>query len=74
MYHDIFASYSFDGGSTATADSLSARVLSGVVVQARVRNVFGQLPPFDAYYGYGYYSPFGDPRLRSFQLSLAKHF
>ncbi|MBL8266258.1 TonB-dependent receptor domain-containing protein, partial [Steroidobacter sp.] len=72
LYHDIYASYQFDkAGGGGLADSL----LSNVGVQVGIKNVFDKVPPFDAYYAASnYYSPFGDPRLRSFYLTLQKKF
>ncbi len=60
MYHDLTVGYEFP---TRTALKLG------------VKNVFDTLPPFDAYYtSMGYYSPFGDPRLRSFWLQASQSF
>ncbi len=54
---------------------MAGSVLSGLSIQAGVKNIFGKLPPFDAYYvNNGFYSPFGDARLRDFWVSVAKAF
>ncbi|HNP37443.1 MAG TPA: TonB-dependent receptor [Woeseiaceae bacterium] len=67
IYHTAFASYSFPSSREG--------VFSGVSVQAGIKNVFDKLPPYDAYYSNnGFYSPFGDARLRSFWLSASKSF
>jgi len=69
--HDIFVQYAFG------ATSLSRRAygaLSHVTVQAGIKNVFNSLPPFDALNSPYFYSGYGDPRLRSYQLSLKKGF
>jgi len=68
---DIFVQYAFG------ATSLSRRAygaLSHVTVQAGIKNVFNSLPPFDALNSPYFYSGYGDPRLRSYQLSLKKGF
>ncbi len=82
-YHNVFASYTFPGPhSTGTSGGPAwyDRALADVTIRAGVKNVFGTLPPFDAYYGnYAvgptvWTSPFGDARLRSFWVSLEKLF
>lgn len=71
IYHNLVGSYRFpeaDGGWS---------LLSGFAVQAGIKNLFDATPPLDVYYGTfrGYYaSPFGDPRLRSYWVSLSKDF
>jgi outer membrane receptor protein involved in Fe transport len=70
IYHDAFLGYRF-------ADSAHAgflHVLTGVHVQLTAKNVFDKSPPFDASDMVRYYSPFGDPRLSSYSLSLRKTF
>jgi outer membrane receptor protein involved in Fe transport len=47
---------------------------SGWTVQVGVKNVFNTLPPFDAYYGPYYYSPYGDPRLRDLWVGIKHDF
>lgn len=60
MYHDLTVSYDFSSNTSLTLG---------------VKNVFDKLPPFDAYYSsIGYYSPFGDSRLRSFWLQASQSF
>ncbi|MBL8268798.1 TonB-dependent receptor [Steroidobacter sp.] len=60
MYHDLTVGYDFP---------------TNTGVKFGVKNVFNTLPPFDAYYAtMGYYSPFGDPRLRSFWLQASQSF
>jgi outer membrane receptor protein involved in Fe transport len=65
-YHDVSASYSFDH---------DARLLSDLEVRLGVTNVFNKEPPYDAFFSGGfYYSPYGDPRLRTYNISLRKSF
>lgn len=64
-YHTLFAQY-----SVASQNS----TLDGLTLQVGIKNVFNHVPPFDAAYNPYYYSPFGDPRLRSYWLSINKHF
>lgn len=72
QYHNLFGSYSFPAGPRG---GWAANALADVTIQAGIRNVFNKVPPFDAYYTTNYfYSPFGDARLRSFYLTLAKKF
>jgi outer membrane receptor protein involved in Fe transport len=65
-YHDLFGKYAFGAGPA---------VLSNLEVLLAVTNVFDKSPPFDASAGStGFYSPFGDPRLATYSLSLKKNF
>jgi iron complex outermembrane recepter protein len=66
-YHDLLASYTF--GQTE-----SHGVLSNLKIQLIVKDVFNSVPPFDAAILPFYYSQYGDPNLRTFQLSLRKSF
>jgi outer membrane receptor protein involved in Fe transport len=44
-------------------------------VRVGVTNVFNKEPPYDAFFSGGfYYSPYGDPRLRTYNVSLRKSF
>jgi len=47
-------------------------ILSNLTVQVGIKNLFNTLPPFDAYYNPYYYSPYGDPRLRDYRISIRK--
>jgi hypothetical protein len=54
-------------------------LLNGLTVQIGVRNVFASEAPMDVAYStisgnFYYRSPFGDPRLRSYWISLRKRF
>ncbi|MBL8267278.1 TonB-dependent receptor domain-containing protein, partial [Steroidobacter sp.] len=71
IYHSVFAGYHFDPEPGARL-----QMLSGTSIEFGIRNLFDETPPFDAYPGNlnNYYSPFGDPRLRTYWLSLAKTF
>lgn len=71
LYHNVVVGYDFDKRSGGNADQ---GMLSGLSAQLGVKNVFNHVPPIDVYYSPYYYSPFGDPRLRSYWLSLAKKF
>ncbi|MEJ0038619.1 MAG: TonB-dependent receptor [Gammaproteobacteria bacterium] len=71
-YHDIFLSYEFR--SLEAAPALGEKMLSDLTLQVGVNNVFNSAPPFDAYNRPYFYSPLGDPRLRSYRLSLNKKF
>lgn len=73
IYHDLFVGYRFPG--VDQAQGRSANVLSDVSIRLGVKNVFDEKPPFDAFYSMtAYYSPFGDPRMRSYSLSISKAF
>jgi iron complex outermembrane receptor protein len=65
-YHDLFVSYRFGQGG--------AQMLTGLEVKLGIRNVFHTEPPFDANQPPVYYSPFGDPRISSYSLSVKKSF
>ena len=79
-YHDFFGSYVFAKRREAAGSSWAAKhltpkaLLSGVTVQAGVKNVFDKVAPFDAFYSPYYYSPYGNVRLRSYWLSVKKEF
>ena len=65
-YHDAFVQYRLGE---------SVPVLSRAEVQLGIENIFDQKPPFDANNSaIGYYSPYGDPRLASYYLSLRLNF
>jgi hypothetical protein len=64
VYHTLFGSYGF-GKSPVS-------LLSDLTIQFGIKNLFNTLPPFDAYYEPYYYSPYGDPRLRDYWISLKK--
>lgn len=71
VYHDVLASYHFGDERGSGAGSM----LNGVDVSLGVRNVFNEVPPMDvAWYTDANASPFGDYRLRSVRLSIAKRF
>lgn len=77
IYHDLFVSYDFgNAGATRNTRGVIPALLSGVTLQAGVRNVFDKVPPYDFYYSFSQYflSPYGDTRLRSYWLSLTKAF
>ena len=67
MYHDIYASYVVEQGRSDT-------LLSNLTIQFGIKNVFNKLPPFDAFAGPYFYSPYGDPRLRDYRLGVRKSF
>lgn len=65
LYHDLMVSRRFnpDGG-----------LFGNTTVRLGIKNVFDEAPPFDAYNSGGYYSGFGDIRMRSFYIDLQKRF
>jgi len=72
VYHDIFVSYVFGQGPTGR--SFVDAVLSNLRLQFGIRNLFNTPPPFDALSKPYFYSPYGDPRLRDFRVTVAKGF
>jgi iron complex outermembrane recepter protein len=67
IYHDLIGTYRFDLGA-ATA---LARLASSTQVAVGVRNLFNKEPPVEATSTVGaLYSNWGDPRLRSYFVSL----
>jgi iron complex outermembrane receptor protein len=70
MYHDVVVSYRPAPGRSF----LGTSVLAKTEFRAGVRNVFNKKPPFDASDTIRYYSPFGDPRLATYHLSVSKQF
>lgn len=71
IFHDVFASYRFNGASGRVA--FLDRLLTGTEVQVGIRNVFNHLPPVDTASNSSYmYSIYGDPRGVSYYIS-AKH-
>jgi hypothetical protein len=69
VYNDMFARYSF-GENTGHLGKWS----HNLTIQFGVKNVLNHVPPFDAYYGPYYFSPFGDARLRGYWISITKGF
>lgn len=65
VYHSLFADYRTSSDHWLLAD---------LRIQAGVKNVFDSAPPFDAAYRPRFISPFGDPRMRAYWVSLNKHF
>ncbi len=67
VYHDVYLGYKFRNGA-----------LSGVSVQAGVKNIFSHIPPFDGTLnGVGapyWFSAYGDPQLATYQLTIRKKF
>lgn len=78
-YHDAFLSYSFDRDRDVTGSQVTRllkveNLLTGVSVQVTVKNVFDKVPPLDVVNSPYYYSNYGDPRLRSYVVSIKKEF
>ncbi len=72
IYHNVLAGYRFPSAEGASGASWA---LSDLTITLGVRNVFDRVPPFDASQSnVQRYSPFGDYRLRSVQLSIGKKF
>lgn len=59
IYHDMNITYRFP---------------QKITVRAGINNVFNKMPPVDASQQPLFYSPFGDPRLRTFYLGVTKGF
>ena len=74
MYHDLFASYVFDKTTAGQKSGIAHNLLSNLTVQLGIKNLFNTLPPFDASNSAYFYSPYGDPRLRSYRISVRKGF
>jgi iron complex outermembrane receptor protein len=70
IYHDLLLSYRIGGMFSPTSSGEAHTALSDLTVQFGVKNVFNRLPPFDAYYEPFFYSPYGDPRLRTYWMSI----
>jgi iron complex outermembrane receptor protein len=73
VYHELFAGYSFHAAAGPRAWSVNS-ILSNVTVQVGIKNIFNTSPPFDAFYSPYFYSPYGDPRLRDYWLTVRKGF
>jgi outer membrane receptor protein involved in Fe transport len=76
-YNDAFVGYRFPDPGHGDETSWASRSLSGVRIQLGLKDVFNKVPPFDAFYSGvagDYTSPLGDPRLRSYWLSVTKAF
>ncbi len=75
IYHDVTLGYSF-GRVDATRWSFVNRALSGISIQAGVKNVFNARPAFDAgaFAQIGFISGFADIRLRDGWVSVKKAF
>jgi outer membrane receptor protein involved in Fe transport len=72
LYHDVFLSWSFDDAGLADGS-----LFSGTTVRFNVRNVFDEMPPFDAWFHSlyrGYRSPLGDSLGANWQLAVSKRF
>lgn len=69
-YHDMYVAW-------RPGETFQPGLLSGTEVQLGLRNVFDEMPPFDAsifaIYGY-HHSPLGNALGRSYQIALAKRF
>jgi len=61
MYSDVSVTYKINARNSSP--------LSGIEISGGIQNVFNQMPPAEGAAAYGY-SPYGDPRLRRFWLSL----
>jgi outer membrane receptor protein involved in Fe transport len=72
VFHDVSASYSFD---SAGWRGVAGSVAEGLEILGGVKNVFNTKPAFYVDYNQGLiYSPYGDPRLAVYYLSLRKAF
>ncbi|MDB6127306.1 MAG: hypothetical protein JWM35_1202, partial [Verrucomicrobia bacterium] len=72
-YNDFSATWRF--GNARRSGPKTAGIFHGVELQVGLKNVFNVDPPFDASVLYASdYSPFGDPRLRTYFVSVKKAF
>jgi iron complex outermembrane receptor protein len=62
-YHDIFVSYDLD--------KIPGHFLSGLKVQAGIKNLFNKVPPLDVNNSPYFYSTYGDPRLRDYYIGIS---
>ncbi len=71
-YHDLFGRYRFGNGFGSGWSGL----LGNVELLLSVKNVLDTEPPMLADISFGYFrvSPYGDPRLRSYSISVKKSF
>ncbi len=71
-YHDLYGRYRFGDNQR----SRWAGLLNNVELRMSVKNVLDTSPPIvtDNYLGYFSVSPYGDPRLRSYAITLSKSF
>jgi outer membrane receptor protein involved in Fe transport len=80
IYHNLIVGYHFGmgrGTRTGAGRAWSDYILSGLTLKVAVNDVFNKAPPIDIDNGYFtpfYYSQFGDPRMRNYQLTLSKAF
>jgi iron complex outermembrane receptor protein len=74
IYHEVFGSYAFGKTSLGQTSGVARHLLSNLTLQFGIKNLFNTQPPFDAYNAPYYYSPYGDPRLRDYWLSIRKSF
>ena len=72
IYFDLFASWNF--GPPISGHGLK-NWTEGLTFSVGLHNLLNKIPPFDAYYDTpSYYSPYGNPRLRDFWVSVKKDF
>ena len=76
MYHDIFVTYAFPTAKPgAKSRPFAGRLLENLTLQGGINDLFNTAPPFDANStSFGWTSPYGDPRLRRYWVSLRKGF
>ncbi len=75
--HDTFAGYRFGARFSSSGNdwrAAGARMLRNTEVQWGVRNVFNTEPAFSAQTISRLYSPFADPRVSSYYISVKKAF
>lgn len=71
IFHDLSIGYR---SPLSAGNRGLARWLSGVEYQLGILNVFDKMPAFDAAISPFYYSLLGDPRMRSYELSVRMNF
>jgi hypothetical protein len=66
VYHSFFGTYNIPEKSVGLFSNMTVNII--------VNNAFNTSPPFDAFFAPYFYSPYGDPRQRNYQISLRKGF
>lgn len=74
IFHSLVLSYTFESKHPRSRSGLVGSSLSGTTIQVGLKNVFNTPPAFDVSSYTYYYSPYGDPRMRSLWVSVKKGF
>ncbi len=70
VYHDVYAGYRL--GRAAGGSPWWRRAFADMSVHIGVKNIFSHIPPYDAYTLPTYASPYGDPKLADYYLTVKK--